>query len=292
MDLSPAAFPKVGFPFNNPAPKETTARVYAMVENIDTNLGKLFKLLDDKKLAENSIVIFITDNGPAHARFNSGLRGRKGTVYDGGIRVPCFVRWPGHFGAGTKLDSPTGHIDVTPTLLDCCHAQQPKNLDGKSLMPLLTDRATAWRNRNLFFQWHRGDVPELHRAFAVRGPRYKLLQAAGAGDDPQREQWNVQLFDMLNDPYEQTDLSEKHPEIVRELGKAYKAWFADVGKAGYAPPRIYLGAEQENPVTLTRQDWRGPRAAGASTTWAIGRSTSPAAARTPSPRNSPRGPTL
>jgi arylsulfatase A-like enzyme len=260
MDLSPGAFPKFGFPLTTPAPKEQTARVYAMVENIDTNLGKLLKLLDDKKLTEKTIVIFISDNGPAHARFNSGLHGRKGTVYDGGIRVPCFVRWPGHFGPDTKLDVPTAHIDITPTLLDCCHVEQPKNLDGKSVTALLTDRATVWRERNLFFQWHRGDVPELHRAFAVRGPRYKLVQAAGAGDEPRRDQWNVQLFDMEKDPYEQTDLSDTHPEIVREMGKAYKAWFAEVGKAGYAPPRIDLGAEQENPVTLTRQDWRGPRA--------------------------------
>jgi len=260
MDLSPAAFPKIGLPVTNPATKEQTARVYAMVENIDTNLGKLFKLLDDKNLAKNTLVIFLTDNGPAHALFNTGLHGRKGSVYDGGIRVPCFVRWPDRFGAGTKLDFPAAHIDVTPTILDCCQVQPPKNLDGIALTALLRDRATARPERNLFFQWHRGDVPVLHRAFAVRGPRYKLVQAVGAGDYPQRDRWNVQLFDLLNDPYEQTDLSDKHPDIVRAMGKAYKDWFADVGKDGYDPPRIYLGAEQENPVTLTRQDWRGPRA--------------------------------
>src|SRR5262249_5163635 len=103
-------------------------------------------------------------------------------------------------------------------------------------------------------------APVLHRAFAVRGPRYKLVQAVGAGDDPQRDRWYVQLFDMINDPYEQTDLSDMHPDIVRDMGKAYKDWFTDVDKYDYAPPRIYLGAKQETPATLTRQDWRGPRA--------------------------------
>src|SRR5262245_2090745 len=168
MDLSPAAFPKIGLPVTNPANNEQTARVYAMVENIDTNLGKLFKLLDDKKLTENTIVIFMTDNGPAHALFNAGLHGRKGSVYDGGIRVPCFVRWPARFGAGTKCDFPAAHIDLTPTILDCCGVERPKSLDGKPLTDLLSDPAAARPERNLFFQWHRGDMPVLHRAFAVR----------------------------------------------------------------------------------------------------------------------------
>src|SRR5262249_20618750 len=111
MDLSPAAFPKIGLPVTDPAAKEQTARVYAMVENIETNAGKLFKLLDDKNLTKNTIVVFMTDNGPAHGLFNAGLHGRKGSVYDGGIRVPFFVRWPGQLPASTKLDYPAAHID-------------------------------------------------------------------------------------------------------------------------------------------------------------------------------------
>ena len=78
----------------------TVARVYAMVTNIDTNVGRVLKALEDRKLADNTIVVFLTDNGPAEVRFNAGLRGWKGSVYDGGIRVPCYLRWPGHFPAG------------------------------------------------------------------------------------------------------------------------------------------------------------------------------------------------
>ena len=261
MDLSPAAFPKAGYPLTNVAPKEQTARVYAMIENIDTNLGKLFKLLDDRKIADNTIVIFLSDNGPAQARYNAGLHGRKGSVYDGGIRVPCFWRWPGQFPAGEKRVAAMAHIDVTPTLLDCCGVAATKNLDGRSLRAVLSDRDVALPQRTLFFQWHRGDVPEFHRAFAARGPRYKLVQAAGSGVEPERERWKVELFDMIDDPFEEHDISEQHLDIVKELGRHYKSWFEDVGKPrGYAPPRIVLGADQENPVTLTRQDWRGPRA--------------------------------
>ena len=82
------------------APAETVARVYAMVTNIDTNVGKVLKALEAQRLAGNTIVVFLTDNGPAQVRFNAGLRGWKGSVYDGGIRVPCYIRWPGHFPAG------------------------------------------------------------------------------------------------------------------------------------------------------------------------------------------------
>src|SRR5262249_44289825 len=99
------------------------------------------------------------------------------------------------------------------------------------------------------------------RAFAAIGPKYKLVQAQGTGPQRNKETWKVELFDLQKDPYEQNDLSEDHPEIIRAMGKEYHAWFAEMAKArNFLPPRIYLGDEHENPVTLTRQDWRGPRA--------------------------------
>ena len=99
MNLELKEFPQLGHPvakgFAEPA--ENVARVYAMVTNIDTNVGKVLKALEAKGIAENTIVVFLTDNGPAEVRFNAGLRGRKASVYDGGIHVPCYIRWPGHF---------------------------------------------------------------------------------------------------------------------------------------------------------------------------------------------------
>jgi arylsulfatase A-like enzyme len=262
MDLSPKAFPQTGFPNKNYAPKEQIARVYAMVENIDTNVGRLLKKLDEKKLADNTIVIFLSDNGPAEARFNSGLRGRKGTVYEGGLRVPFFIRWPGRFAPG-KLDLAAAHIDVTPTLVEACDGKLPTDrvIDGRSMLPWLKGEKAEWKERTLYFQWHRGDTPEVNRAFAAVGPKYKLVQAQGAGAQRNKETWKAELFDLQKDPYEQNDLAEDHSEIIRAMGKEYHAWFTEMAKAhNFLPPRIFLGDEHENPVTLTRQDWRGPRA--------------------------------
>jgi arylsulfatase A-like enzyme len=266
MDLSPKEFPQTGFPLRNYAPKEQIARVYAMVENIDTNVGRLLRKLDDKKLADNTIVIFLSDNGPAAARFNSGLRGRKGTVYEGGLRVPFFIRWPGHFAPG-KLDLATAHIDVTPTLVEACGAKLPPDraIDGRSLLPWLKGEKVLWKERTLFFQWHRGDTPEVNRAFAAIGPRYKLLHAQATGSGRNDESGLVALFDLKKDPFEQTNLLEsnrdEYLDLFTSLGKEYHAWFDQMAKTRrFRPPRIYIGDEHENPVTLTRQDWRGPRA--------------------------------
>src|SRR5205823_7373646 len=119
LDLTPKGFPKVGQPWDaKKLNTEDIANAYGMIENIDGNFARLLEALDDKKLAQNTLVIFLTDNGVGGIRFNAGLRNRKGTVYEGGIRVPCYVRWPGHAKPGTAIDTPLAHIDMTPTLLD------------------------------------------------------------------------------------------------------------------------------------------------------------------------------
>ena len=164
--------------------RETTARIYAMVTNIDDNVGRLLKRLDELQLAQKTIVVFMTDNGPQQPRFNSGLRDTKGTTFDGGIRVPCFARWPGKFEAGRKVSYPAAHIDLVPTLLDACGVEPPSDvaLDGVSLLDLLDGKTDTGPERLLFFEWHRGDAAEPGRACAVRSSRYKLVQPPGQGD--------------------------------------------------------------------------------------------------------------
>jgi arylsulfatase A-like enzyme len=245
---------------------EATAKIYAMVENIDDNVGRLLRLLDELKLAENTVVIFMTDNGPQQPRYNAGLRERKGTVYEGGIRVPFFMRWPGRLAAGREVTQAAAHIDVAPTLLDLCDVRKPRpvKFDGLSLRPLLEGRGgrrVNWPGRTLFFQWHRGDVPELFRAFAARGRRYKLVQARGAGEGRQ-EPHAYELYDMERDPLEEHDLAASLPGAVERMKREYAAWFRDVtaGRNYAVPPRIFVGTPHENPVRLTRQDWRGPAA--------------------------------
>jgi arylsulfatase A-like enzyme len=260
LDLTPAGFPNVGQPWAaKKLNTEEIARAYGMIENIDANFGRLLKALGDKGLAENTLVVFLTDNGPGGVRFNAGLRNRKGTVYEGGIRVPCYVRWPGRTKAGAVEDIPLAHIDITPTVLEACGVKAPGGLDGRSFLPKLTAPAGRWADRTLFFQWHRGDAPEKYRAFAARGPQYKLVQAAGV---QQGVEWQprYELFDIPNDPFETKDLAAELPDEVARLKREYEAWFDDVTKNGFDPPRIVIGSEKENPVRLSRQDWRGPKA--------------------------------
>lgn len=259
LDLSENAFPKTGQPWaTKKMSTDEIAKAYGMIENIDFNFGRLIKTLEEKKLAENTIVIFLTDNGPGGVRWNGGLRNRKGTVYEGGIRVPCYVRYPARVKAGHVIDTPLAHIDITPTLLDLCGAKG-NGFDGRSFARMLTNGPGNWLGRTLFFQWHRGDEPEKFRAFAARGPKYKLVQAAGV---PQDAKWTpkYELFDISADPFEEKDLAADKPEEVAQLKREYEAWFADVTKKGFAPPRIVIGSEKENPVRLSRQDWRGEKA--------------------------------
>jgi len=259
LDLTERGFPQIGQPWaTKKFNVEEIAKAYGMIENIDANFGRLIEALNSKRLIENTLVIFLTDNGPGGVRWNAGLRNRKGTVYDGGIRVPCYVRWPAGVPGARGIDTPLAHIDLTPTVIDACGVKGA-NLDGRSFLKQLMGAAEVWPARTLFFQWHRGDVPELHRAFAARGPRYKLVQAAGV---PQDAKWKpkFELFDMIADPFEEKDLVADKPGVVEELKREYEKWFADATKNGFAPPRIVIGNKKENPVRLSRQDWRGPKA--------------------------------
>lgn len=189
----------------------------------------------------------------------AGLRGQKATVYENGIKVPFFIRWPKGFEGNRKIDWPSAHIDIVPTLLDACRIQRPSGIDGVSLMPLLDGTAKKLAERDLYFQWHRGDVPELYRAFAVRGSQYKLVQAEGWGQVPEGE-YKFELFDIINDPSEKYDIAAAHPEIVKEMKNRYEKWFEDVSSTrGFEPPCIIIGTKFENPTTLTRQDWRGAK---------------------------------
>ncbi|MBM3788540.1 MAG: arylsulfatase [Acidobacteria bacterium] len=234
-------------PFRAKGLDETTEKVYGMVKNLDDNAGRLLAHLDKHGLAANTIVIFMTDNGPQQPRYVAGMRGRKGTVYQGGIRVPFFLRWPERVRPGAKVGRIAAHIDVLPTLIEACGLKPPKGVkfDGMSIWPLLQGEPASWPDRALHTQWHRGDQPELFRAHAARSQKWKLVHG-------------IELYDMENDPAEATDVAAKNPDVVAKLRAETERWFADVAstRGGYAPPRIFIGTPHENPVLLTRQDWR------------------------------------
>ena len=261
--FSPANFPVAGNPTPTNNKPEVLAKVYGMVENIDENVGRLLAKLTALKLADDTIVVLFSDNGAQrHNGFNGGLRGWKGTPYEGGIHQFCFIRWPARLKAGLKVHRLASHIDLAPTVLDLCDVPKARRVkfDGRSLARLLRNEEVDWPDRTLVAQWHRGDVPERYRSFAIRSQDWKLVQPLG------RETWDgqteFQLFNLAHDPFETRDVAGEHPQRLAELKAAYDRWFDDVsaGRDFTHPQRIVAGAKQENPVLLTRQDWRGPRA--------------------------------
>ena len=265
MNLKVADFPASSHPIPKAFDPEVTAKIYAMEENIDDNVGRLLSKLDELKLTRDTLVIFFTDNGPQQPRYNAGMLQQKGNVHEGGIRVPLFVRWPAALQGGRIVERvPAAHIDLTPTLLELCKVPKPANVkfDGLSLAPLLRGDPVAWPDRTLYFQWHRGDVPQRYRAFAARSTDWKLVQLAGVPEGVWNAPPKFELFDMKNDPLETKDVAGEHPDIVEKMKRDYDAWFTDVtGARDYTTPsRIHLGTPQENPSVLTRQDWRVPQA--------------------------------
>ena len=244
-------------PYRAKGLNDKDARIYGMITNIDENVGRLMERLDRLGLAENTILVFMTDNGPTTQRFTAGLRNQKASVYEGGIRVPFLMRWPAKLQPRTE-DRIAAHIDVLPTILEAAGASLPAGhqIDGVSLLPRMLDAAAPVAERTLYLQSHRGNEPQRHRNFAAVTQRYKLLQPKSFGQSMPANP-TFELYDLEADAGEQNDLAEQQPDILAGLKVGYEAWFEDVSATrGYDPPRIPLGTEHENPVILTRQDWR------------------------------------
>lgn len=264
LEIVPENLPvKEGHPTVKQIDADREARVYAMIENIDDNVGRLMEWLRDQKLEENTLVIFMTDNGRATPGYNAGYRGNKSTVYEGGLKSPFFAYWPGTFQPGVASEQIAAHIDIAPTIVQIAGVFEPLDtkFDGRSLWPLLKGLRIAWPDRTLFTQSHRGDEPVLYHNFAARNQRWKLVSNSGFGLEKLLPSGpKFELFDMQNDPYELQDVAAEHPEVVAKLRAEYEAWFKDVGSTrpdNYAAPRIAIGTPHESTTVLTRQDWRG-----------------------------------
>ncbi len=244
-----------------PADDDTLARICAMITNIDQNVGRLFDRLDELGITDNTIVIYMVDNGPNTSRYVGPFRGRKTNVHEGGIRSPFWMQWPGQLKPGTTSDLPAAHIDVTPTLLDACNVDPPDGVkfDGRSFLPLLRGEDITWPERYLALQAHRGNVPARYHQFMIRDNRWKLLHPSGFGRERFAGPPKFELYDLLADPGETRNLVAEHPAELQRLKQAYDGWFDDVSSTrpeNYAPPRIDVGTPHENPTVLTRQDWR------------------------------------
>jgi arylsulfatase B len=205
---------------------DKTAHYYGMIENIDYNFGRLVSFLKKEGLYDGTILIFTTDNGPVTNGikiFNAGLRGGKGSHFDGGHRVPFFISYPdGGIGGGVDIDKITAHIDILPTLIELCHLKAPEGVkfDGKSLAPLLLNPKPSWPDRAIVVENQRVVMPIKHRKFSVMTDRWRLT-----GDNGK-----FQLYDMSTDRGETRDVIKEHQELKERLLAAYDDFWNDVSR--------------------------------------------------------------
>jgi len=230
------------------------AAFYGMITNIDENMGRLMNKLKALGLEKDTILIFMTDNGTAAGirkglGFNAVMRGTKGSEYDGGHRVPCFMRWPGGGVIGGRdINHLTAHIDLLPTLISLCGLKRPAGVkfDGASIVPLLKNKSIRWFERTLLVHSQRIEYPEKWRKSAVMTERWRLVNGK-------------ELYDIKADPGQKNNITDKHPKIVEKLRKAYEEWWADLSKGFDEYCETIIGSDKENPVRLMSHDWHTPR---------------------------------
>lgn len=210
---------------------DETASFFGMIHNIDENIGRLLAKLDEWNLAKDTLVIFMNDNGGTAGVqvHNAGMRGAKASPWLGGTRASSFWRWPGTLNPA-DCRALAGHVDILPTLMAISGATRTealqRQIEGRSLTPLLVDPQAAWADRHLFThvgRWEKYADPDdsKYRLAAIRNTRWSLVSPNG-GREPR---W--QLFDLMADYGQQQNVAAEHPEVVKELSAAYDAWWAD-----------------------------------------------------------------
>ena len=245
--------------YRDSTPHEERARFYGMITNIDENFGKLQKRLDELNLAQNTILIFMTDNGTASGveldtdgfpeegpgSYNAGMRGKKGPPYEGGHRVPFLLHYPaGGLDGGQDINALTSYVDFMPTLLDLCQVEVPpeRTFHGRSLVPLLKGNDAHFPGRITVADTQRIANPMKWRRSAVMQDRWRLLNGK-------------ELYNLENDPGQRHDVAAQHPNTVIQLRAAYDQWWDLVSVQFNRDTPIALGQDTE-PVKLTTHDLR------------------------------------
>lgn len=224
---------------------ETRDTLMAMIKHLDLGVGEIVGALKEKDLFQNTLLIFLTDNGGSSAMHanNAPLRGFKQMDYEGGIRVPFIVSWPAQLGGGKQCHVPMWSIDLFATALDAAGLPMPedKPLDGKSIIPALKGEAKELHDA---LYWSSGGIKG---KWAVRSGPWKLVA----------EKNRMELFNLKNDRSETTDLAAKHPNVVSRLNDQYDAWLDQMGE-----PLSKQGKRWEgDPVPPATQDSRNERKA-------------------------------
>jgi arylsulfatase A-like enzyme len=237
------------------------AHYYGMVSKVDEDLATFLAGLEEMGLEENTILIFMTDNGPCPwfggivIDFETGfveegcsadMRGGKIWGYENAHRVPFFMRWPaGKIGGGKDISALSAHIDLMPTLIDLCDLTTPDSLeyDGQSLVPLLKGEVQNWPERTLITHNQRVEYPVKDKEYQVMTEKWRLVK---------REK--DELYDIQADPGQRHDLAEAQPDVVKELYSRYEKWWEDTSVDFDTYAEIYIGSKHENPVTLYSHD--------------------------------------
>ncbi|MGB8167626.1 MAG: arylsulfatase [Chthoniobacteraceae bacterium] len=205
---------------------ENVAKFYGMIENIDDNFGAMLEKLKEWGIAENTLVIYLgTDNGGTAGVkiFNAGMRGSKGTPYQGGTRGPAMWRWPAKFAGGRDVPALTAQVDIFPTLAEIIGAalsdDVKQQVEGRSLLPLLTKADAPWPDRTLVThvgRWPKGKMEDWkYRQCSIRDARFTLVN-------------NAELYDLQADPGEKNNVLDANPEAAAKLRAAYEHWWKDV----------------------------------------------------------------
>ena len=235
-------------PYEN-RPGVSIPEFYGMITNIDDNMAKLMRVLEEEALAENTILIYMTDNGTAGGLkngrgYDGGMRGQKNSEYDGGHRVPFLIRWPGgKIEAGKSIEHLTAHLDILPTLIDLCELDAPDiAFDGRNIGDLFYGKELAWPERTLVVESQRVVDPIKWRKSAVMTDRWRLVNG-------------MELYDMLTDPKQANDIAEERPDVVERLRVEYEAFWADVSREHGLTSYMVIGSDEASVVSLSSHDW-------------------------------------
>jgi arylsulfatase A len=223
----------------NEQERNKLAAVYGMCENMDYNVGRVLAALDELQLRENTIVVFLTDNGPNGTRYNGGMRGVKGSTHEGGTRVPLFVQWPEGLPSGNVVNGLAAHIDVLPTLAGLCGIKLPdRELDGQDLSQFMQLTDSTIPDRTLFFQQSGRELTPYRGA--LRTNDYRLVHYPSY----------TGLYNVQTDPDESEDLSTELPQLRDSLVEMYNEWFEAMKAATVDMTTIPIGFPEQNKAVL------------------------------------------
>ncbi|MDA8743746.1 arylsulfatase [Rubripirellula amarantea] len=241
----------------NAKQKESLVSFLAMGSNIDENVGELDHFLRHRDLFDDTIVVFLTDNGSTMGPdyYNAGMRGKKTQLWEGGHRVPCFIRWPGGpINQPRDIDALTHVQDLLPTLADLADITNlPADLDGISLAPILRGEQETLPDRMLVINYSR--MPGMKAEYTSGNPAIPARDGAGVLWKKWRFLENRKLYNIDNDPHQDHDVADQHPEVVKRMRSHLDRWWDGVKDDVMTPQRVIIGSKAENPTLLTACEW-------------------------------------